>query len=249
MYLNEYKNLSNFQKIKFVFNFKKKPLFNEVFLPRTEFIKGYNSGVDQHGRYEHVPEKYKSKPVLSVARDPLIRNISFYEYGWWKKNTVAPLNIVKKYFPSFPDLEFNEYLDYQNFNTQFRDTGVVIGDNVGNQTIHFIQFFFKKTKYIFENLNDEFIYSGKYRNYLPELTLLKSENLNKELLEFLSVYWPDKDKLSFINSRDIVRPENTSRKSEIERMKYLTSDIINAVRYKERYLYKILSDFGIEYGE
>ena len=227
----------------------KSPLFLELYLPRTEFRDGYNSGVDQHGRYEQVPEQFKSKPVISVVRDPLNRNISFYEYGWWKDHAPALLEDIRREFPAFPDMDFRTYLDYQNFNTRYRDTGVAIPDDIGAQTVHFIQFFFKDPHAAFRKLNDEYIYSGAYKNDLPEISLLKSEQLNRQLYDYLLACGFTPVELDFINSKTPVRPEATLRKSDEERKQYLSADIVSLVRHRERYLYRIYADFGNDYRD
>lgn len=226
---------------------KKPPVFIELYLPRTEFREGCNSGVDQHGRFEQVPEQFRCLPVISIVRDPLKRNISFYEYGWWKTHPVAPMADIKKDFPTYPDLDFRTYLDYQNFNTRYRDTGRVIGEDVGNQTVHFIQFFFNNPREAFQKLGDEYIYSGAYKKDMPDITLLKSEQLNRQLYDFLLSCGFSARELDFINNKNPVRPEETKRKTDEERGQYLTADIIGMIRHKERYLYSIYQDFGIHY--
>jgi len=221
--------------------------YEELFLPKTEFKQGFNSGMDQHGRYEQVPERFRGRPVLGIVREPVERNISFYEYAWWKKHTVAPMEEIKRAFPSFPDLDFDTYLDYQNFNTGYRDTGVTVGKDVGNQTVQFIQFFFKDPRQAFEKLDDDYIYSGAYKSDMPELTLLKTSTLNEELYGYLMNCDFDDEKLRFVLRKKPVRPEETQRGSEQERVKYLSDGMVEQIRYRERYLLRICADHGIEF--
>ena len=123
------------------------PFCKELFLERTDFKESYNyKFLDQHGRYEQVPDKYKSRPVLSIVREPINRSLSFYEFGWWKNHPVVSVNEIRNAFPSFPDLDFPAFLEYQDFNIQYRDTGVPAPPDIGIQTITFIQFCFRNPK-------------------------------------------------------------------------------------------------------
>lgn len=224
------------------------PYCRELLLERTDFQKGYNYRfADQHGRYEQVPGKHRSKPVLSVVREPIERNYSFYEYGWWKDHPVAPAGDIRKAFPSWPDLDFGTYLEYQDFNRQYRDTGAPIPHDIGNQTVSFFQFFFRQPKAALARLSDEYIFSGAYRRDMPELHLLRTECLNTDLHDYLVQCGFTHGELGFVLEKPAVRPENTSRKSASEREKYMTEEARALIRHRERYLYRIYSDHGIDY--
>lgn len=221
----------------------------ELMLPQTEFRNNRGAPNHQHGRWEQVPTRYSHLPVVSVIRNPVDRNISNYEFRWWATHPVAEPELIRQHFPDFPDLTFTEYLDYQNFNTQFRDTGVPVPADIGNQTVQFIQFFFKRPKEVFAKLNDEYIYEGKYRKDLPELTLLTTENLNRELYDYLSGMDFSTRELNFILDVDRIRPGDTERLDDQARMQYLSEDILTDIQIRERYLYAIYRDCGINYEQ
>jgi len=235
------------QRILSFLKIKKKYFYKELYLPKTEYLLSNGDVDDQHGRYVQVPAEHRSKPVLSIVRDPIIRNISFYEFAWWKKSFNAGLEEIMQSFPSFPDLDFVTYLRFQKFNSKYRDTGVGISEDIGEQTVQFIQYIFKNPKDVFKKLNDEYIYSGAYKSDLPELTLLSTENLNEELCRYLANFGFRKNELEFIKSRQPVRPEGTIRKSAEDRLEYLSHDLIKSIRHNERYLYRIYSDHGFAY--
>ena len=227
--------------------FNRKGSCIELMLPQSEFSNHVNVPRHQHGRREQVPREYSHLPVLSIARDPVDRNISNYEFRWWADHPIAHVDVIRQRFPGFPDLSFTEYLDYQNFNTQFRDTGIDIADDIGNQTVQFIQFFFNNPKEAFRMLNDDYIYSGAYRQDLPDLTLLSTENLNRELYNFLLQNGFSEKEINFVLEEERLRPGSTQRKDDETRKNYLTNNILKEIRYKERYLYRIYRDFGIDY--
>jgi hypothetical protein len=48
--------------------------------------------VSQHGTYLQIPRKHRSKPVVSVVRDPFTRIVSFFEYRDWQKRVLPQWN-------------------------------------------------------------------------------------------------------------------------------------------------------------
>lgn len=220
---------------------------SEYFCPKTEFLPGLYSIVDQHGHFEQVPASHRQKPVLSVARDPIQRDISNYEYGWWRDHPVAPRAEIEERFPGFPAIDFRTFLAYQNFNNRFRRTGVELDPSIGNQTVVFIQFYFRDPLAAFRQLDDDYIESGRYRQDLPPLTLLRTESLNDDLYRFLRAQGWGEDAVGFVRHRASVRPENTHRRSDAERASYLDAEVSAFIRHKERYLYRIYADLGVDY--
>jgi len=246
LYLKKLKR-NRIQKLANMLGVRKNYFLRELFLPKTEYLTEKGDQEDQHGRYVQMPEEFRQKPVLSVVRDPVVRNISFYEFGWWKRYYAAPLEEIKKLFPTFPDIDFQTYLKFQKYNSRYRDTGTDINDDIGEQTVQFIQYFFKRPREVFAKLNDEYIYSGVYRQDLPDMTLLTTETLNSDLYKYLLGCGFSRKEVGIVTTKGPVRPEQTKRKTEKERSAYLTDDLIRTIRHSERYLYRIYSDYGIVY--
>lgn len=247
IYKKRKEKLSLLRNILYLIGYRRGCFLKELYLPKIEFRNEKGGITDQHGHYEQIPDEFRNKPVLSIVRDPVVRNISFYEYGWWKENYNAPLEEIISNFPTFPELDFSTYLKFQKLNSRYRDTGVVITDEVGVQTINFIQFYFKDPAEAFKKLNDNYINKGEYKDDLPDLTLLRTEHLNEDLYSYLIKAGFSANELDFIKNKKPVRPEQTERKTEKGRYSYIDDYIREKIRYSERYLYKIYSDFGIEY--
>lgn len=225
----------------------RRPLFKSIMLPKTEFPGLYTNQIDQHGRWEQIPECYRDRPILSIMRNPYERYVSMYEYKWWVENPIDKLENVKAEFPDFPDLSFKEYLRYHDFNIRYRLPGKKLLTEVGNLTVQFIQFFFKDPAYVFSVLDDNYIDSGAYKSDMPDVTFLRTENINKDLYRFLLNQGYPVEQLSFILEKKPIRPGNTKRLTDKERQKYLTQDVINLVERKERLLFKICADHGAKY--
>ena len=102
---------------------------------------------DQHGRYIQIPSKYLNRKILSIVRSPVDRYRSLYDYGWWKK--YPPLNPeeIKRIYPNFPSLSFQEFY----WMTQAHSVKKMLKDDtpkisLGLNSITFIEFYFKDRK-------------------------------------------------------------------------------------------------------
>lgn len=224
-----------------------KPYFMSIMLPEIEFPGKGITQFDQHGKWEQVPEHLKYKPVVSIVRNPYERYISAYEFNLWKTYLVDSLENIKVKLPSFPELSFEQYLDYQDLQIDYRFPENENEIVTGNQTAQFIQYFFKDPRKTFSSLCDDYIYSGDYKKDLPNVTFLRNENLNFDLWHYLLNQGYPKDRIAFILTKGKIRPENTYRSSDNERIKYYSENLFKHVNWKERYLIKIYADFGISY--
>lgn len=225
----------------------KRSFAKTIMLPQSEFATGNNALSHQHGRCEEIPEEYRDKPIVSIVRNPHARNISTYEFRWWADHPIPPVDILKREFPKFPDLSFKEFLTYQNFNIQYRVGIDKLRVDLGNQTIQFIQFFFKNPSKIFPIFDDDYVLSGLYRNDIYNIQFLATERLNLDLYKFLNKTGYRKSEIDFILNKKKLRPRNTFMQSASYRKKYLTPEIVEMVARKERLLYQIYADHGIVY--
>jgi len=122
--------------------------FKELVLPN---IKRQNKVSDQHGTYSQIPDEYKGRPVVSVVRNPFDRLMSSYEFRHWERNPPIKGNLIKEYFPHFPNLSFNEHITLMGHSQREIHTGI----EMGVQTIQFIQMFFTDPDTALENIDDD----------------------------------------------------------------------------------------------
>jgi len=199
---------------------------------------------DQHGFYDQIPDEDKNKKILSVVRDPYLRLESIYKFKWWV--SYPPLEQEELYsnFPNFPDLTLEQYLEMQIiFNEKMKkkyniDKDVVIG----NQSIQFISFFFKNHKKVLADLNNEYIINGLYKDDMCNVSLISNENLNEELISFLSKNGFQKEELNFILNHKKVNVTNSDIKESL-----INKKLISFVNENDWILIKILSDLGFDY--
>lgn len=246
LYLNEHSKTTFFNRL--ISNATgNKPYFMSIMLPEIEFPGKGITQFDQHGKWEQIPQHHKYKPVVSIVRNPYERYVSAYEFNLWKTYLVDSLENIKAKLPSFPDLSFEQYLDYQDLQIAYRFPENENEIDTGNQTAQFIQYFFKDPRKAFAKLCDDYIYSGDYKKDLPNVTFLRNENLNLDLWHYLLSQGYDKDRIAFVLTKGKIRPDDTYRSSDNERIKYYSEKSLKYVNWKERYLIKMYADFGISY--
>ena len=199
---------------------------------------------DQHGCFDQIPEADRCKQIVSVIRDPYARMESLYRFGWWQQHPPLDRSIIEKYFPGFPDLTFNQFLEMNGLASGELKKRYEIRQDVkiGVQTIQFIRFFFKNHLSILKNLSDEYIAEGHFKKDICNVQFLRNEHLNDELAAFLSGYGITIDELHFIKNHEKVNitPEKLA-------VCCGEDDLTNHVNEHEWMLFEILSSFGINY--
>ena len=140
----------------------------------------------QHGALSQIPPDHRHKPVVTITRHPFDRLVSFYEHGYWRSHPFGDREQLRERFPSFPELSFEEYLDYS---AAFEVPDVLQGArpraDVGAQTLHFVRFYAADPEAALEQLTDEAIDDGSFLAGLPPVRFLHTERLVEELTAFL----------------------------------------------------------------
>ncbi len=203
--------------------------------------------LSQHGRVEQIPDEHKHKPVVSILRNPFTRYISLYEYGWYKSYPAIDKEKLLKLFPAFPELSFEDFLRYSDYTTSYRIPGITLKAEMGCLTVQFFQFFLKNPTEVIPVIDDDYIFSGKYIEQMPEIEFLRTDQLNEDLYAYLLKKGYPARFLEFIKNSAKVRPENTARSTDEKRKTFYTETLINKVQHKERLLLKICEDFGCSF--
>jgi hypothetical protein len=214
------------------------PAIQEVFCKHP-----FLDTVDQHGTYNQIPEKFRNRKVVSIVRDPVDRYESIFHYRWWAKNPPAPVAEIKKVYPEFPDISFDQFYEMTNtFGVSQRLAGINPKISLGAQTIHFIRFYFKNPDWVLENINKEYIEKNKFISDIAEVNFIHQENLNHELKIFLR-------EICKINNKYIEFIDNSEKinKSDRENTSSLVSSATRLEIYeKEALLYKIFPEYVVE---
>lgn len=203
---------------------------------------------DQHGTFEQVPDSYKELPIITVVRNPYDRYVSRYKFRWWAKNPFQSIEIIQRHFPSFPNLTFTEFLKYQDYQIKYRLRGISLKVSIGFQTVDFIQMFFCNPYDVLSKIDEEYINSDRYKDDIPDLRLLKTENINNDLYHFLEKMGYPKRHINFILKQPkIYPPGGLERADQEDWHSYYSESEIKSIWWKERFLFKIYSEFGINY--
>ena len=226
-----------------------KPPIIELYCPRL-----WNEGtpIDQHGAASQIPLGFRSLPVGVAVRNPLDRYVSFYKFEWWKQHPIMDPHKVRQFLPSFPNLTFAEYIFYREFIVKYfllRNAGINDEVQMGFQTIDLIRTVCFNPEYVIRNLNS-LIRTGIIKDYIPKnMILLKTENLNNDLYNFMTNHGYKSYEVSFVKSHSKIRPGNNTNKRENDDtyQHYYTSELADYVLHKERLLIEFLRKLGIDY--
>lgn len=222
---------------------KRNPVFEELVLPKI--LKAEASmPPDQHGLYWQIPPQHKHKSVVSVVRNPYERLASQYRFQWWKQYPPLPKNLLEIHFPHFPDISFSDYIELRQIalrRNRGQDNRLKV--DLGHQTVQFIQMFFKDPFQTLREIDDRYINSDQFISDMPEIVFLRTEHLNQDLFNFLAKQQYRRQDIEFILSS----PKVNVSKDKCSKGNLWTEDLVGYVRYKERFLFKILGFYGLNY--
>lgn len=213
--------------------------------PVTEFrvhpyfftqIHSATGNVSQHGTYIQIPAAHRSKPVVTVVRDPLTRIVSLYEYRDWQTRHFPNLEWLKQQFPHFPDLSFEEFVDMQQRAVPFaQPPGLQIA--IGPLTTQFIRFYARDPMKTIMALREDTDLRKDYDLHFPKIHFLHTENLNQELHDLLLHFGYSPSKLAFILQKGKVNVSKRSRRS------YITPQIKDTIQKSERFFYQLFPEY------
>jgi hypothetical protein len=88
--------------------FIKKPFYIDFGDPSN--FKGVYYNMENHNGFFQIPEKYAKLQVFTTIRNPFDFYVSFYETKKWVNEITLNDQELRALFPSFPELEFEEFL-------------------------------------------------------------------------------------------------------------------------------------------
>jgi hypothetical protein len=200
--------------------------------------KGRGVESSQHGNYRQIPEEHRHKKIVSIVRDPLQRYISEYLYGWWRRHPEGFRSEIEEKFPNFPELTFQEYYEMVSLSARAES-----GLDIGYETIRFIDFYFMDPKEVLVKLDDECSDNKKYADDLPDIVFLHQENLNNELLDFLSsLGYPQKD-IAFIKKAQRINVTHREY-NQFAAHDFFSQEMTVDVQRKDRLLFALFPEYA-----
>jgi len=221
-----------------------KPFLRELILPNRKVTHAQRSP-DQHGCYCQIPDAYKNREIVTVVRNPFTRFLSTYEFRSWEKFPPVPHHILTEHFPSFPDLDIDDYVRLNKLGMiHGRLNGRNINGKIGNQTVQFIQMFFRNPDLVLKKISDDYVDSDQIFEDIAPLTFLRQENLNEELSAFLHSKGFSQEETEYVRLRERL---NVTPGRTPDRNKLWTKNALDYVQQNERMLFRVFAAKGITY--
>jgi len=226
--------------------FGNKPVRDLLLIP--EFtgmppLESQPSWKSQHAGYSQIPKKYRHLPVVSVVRNPYSRVLSKFRFKFWtKKQSFTIDSEFSRKFPNFPDLSFEEYLDFNDYLVKKNFAAWHIDADIGQQSLVFLRMYYEDLPRIFSLLEED--KRAKIINSVKSLVFLRQENLTNELIAFLKPFG-----LTEVGENIILKmkPANVTegiREKGLE----LTDDHRDRIRKSEWLIFDVLRNKGIDYS-
>jgi len=212
--------------------------------------------INKHGTCNEIPKAHRHKPILGTVRNPYDRLVSHYEFAWWKvrpEEEFFPYTVpqIQKYYPHFPALSFEEYLNLWNtiwLPTEFMNGRLDDGASLGIETYCFVDLYFRQSREGFSNIAkkcDRYVATQQYKTHMFPVHLLRTDRLNQDLYDFLLQLGWEKDELAFILDLEKILPEGAGRSQEQAWEKYYTPALKSEIREKERFIFDMFPEFDV----
>jgi len=198
---------------------------------------------DKHAYAKDIPKDLKSLLRLLSLREPVSWYESHYLYGWWRR--------YPETFPGFSK-EIVDKLSFFDFvkkwNAHWSGGWDAFSDeekSFGKLSYMTILYIFDEPKPVLEDILKNGVENFWQRHSLPKnLSIVTTENLNKELFSFLNEFKPknELDKI-FQKYKKRIRPEDDPRgESEIDVKK--SQNLIKYINKRERILTDLLKNLS-----
>ncbi len=220
------------KKLRYPFSLAKTYHFNVKTYPELRtYNRRYNKPTE-HGLYSQIePELLSNKKIVSVKRNIFDYYLSLYFYADWKRPEAMniPLNDIRRQFPDFPDLSFEQFVHFRrDFPFYFGNPKIKnekqIQKKLGPLSVQFVFFFFHNP-FDFLNTIDQYdIHHLHYGKLMPQVIFLDQQNLNNELFTFLKQYYPE-EKIKFILNE---KKKNISNQNKLT-VQDISEDVKNLI--------------------
>jgi len=211
----------------------------ELLLPNIRDLQSYGK-LDYHGVFCQIPQKHSCKKVVSIIRNPIDRILSLYAYGAWKERLPMPCDEITKAFPSFPNLNISEFLKLQDKSVPYRLGVDYKGVDIGVQSIHMIQMFFKKPEEVLKDVLLGRHYGNNFFSNMGEIKFLRQEFLRNDLIAFLSLVGFKKSETEFILTDKVSNATNYDQDKSL----FVNNDLMAYIKEKEWLYNKVYSEIS-----
>ncbi|CAN5220690.1 hypothetical protein BH20GEM2_BH20GEM2_20930 [soil metagenome] len=203
---------------------------------------------NKHGTCSDIPEPHCDKPILATVRNPYDLYVSEFEFGWWKKeecrDDFRDLPGFNSTYSHFPDLTFEEYVRFLNFDHDARADGTV-PIAVGAFSKRFAKYYCRNPDDAVRELDVGRIAAERYRHDLFDVRFVATDRLNEDLPRFLVAMEYAEEDVRFIRELNKIRPPRSRRRHKQQWDDYYTSELKGLVRERERLLFTMFPQFDL----
>ena len=205
--------------------------------------------IQKHGTCSEIPREYRGRTILATIRNPYDRYVSIYEFGLWRSipDFFGSPEIARQVYPHFPNLSFAEFVHLAMMpNWRIKNTNFAPEESLGRQTRDFVRYFFHNPGYTFSAIDQPSIQTQQYKEYLfDNIHFIHTNNLNRELADFLiSIGYAPSD-LAFILQKDKVFPPRGGRTEKQPWQAYYTPELKQEVRTRDRLVFDMFAEFDV----
>lgn len=194
------------------------------------------------------------KPALTVIRHPLDHLVDMFEYHmhdarYWKK---MPENVVRKYVPKAPSVEFPEFIrlnDEYRLGRLLQRLGVERNDmrmDAGYLTVLYVAHLFDDPVRALRSMDPAWFKSGRHEAHMTNLAIVHTENLAVELRRVLGELGVDPRYLAFLGgTRPRHRLNVSAHRAGRNWRDYYDDDLLAAVSAKEWPLFTMFPEYDV----
>jgi hypothetical protein len=206
LYLNNI--LVKYSQLNPVIRFFKSKVYFEDFRENDAFDNVLNNR-NNHNGYSQIPIQHKGKPVFTSIRNPFDFYVSYYETKKWATAiTLSDPEILTK-FPSFPELSFEEFLEFIDFyyinKVYSKITGLEKKCGLGLYTMLFIFLYcvnpLKVFSLIVQEKDADLIEKIITENIAKDIKFICFNDLRNNLYNYLVKFYPENSILFIFNMK------------------------------------------------
>lgn len=196
----------------------------------------------KHSMRRHIRPEHADRTVLTCVRNPLDLYVSHFKFGWWRENRdrwFSDTAAVEAGFGPIDDLDFNGFVRAtQQFSSwRVRKQESDPDQNVpGRMSLEWIHYFCKSPDTIFAAYPDMDAVADQVRKQLTGVRVLRMENLNDDLADFLSDHGFSEQQVKHVRSHPKVFPGRRTRSDDDDHLNYYDDSLLADVRQWESIL-------------
>lgn len=193
------------------------------------------SELSKHGMRKHIPPEHQHKPVLTCVRNPLDLYVSQFRFEWWRKNAerwFADTAEAEAEFGSVDNMDFEAFLRATQRYSRWRveKLGTRPAESLpGRLTLEWVYYFCRDPEVVLEPYPDAGLVAERIREQRDSLRVLRTENLNEDLADFLQEFGFSDDAVQFVRNHEKVFPGRRTRADDDDHRRYYDDELLAEV--------------------